>query len=224
MKTFPSYRSFASCSLLLAAAVAAGGSFLACSGGSNASGPPPLGEHTGGIVMKLTDVPNDVQCVELDTSDYRNPQVRVDVTPGSTATIPIAPLDPGYVWLSGQAYGQSCESLNYGYGDAGVGDVTWVADGVSVNIIAGQYTQTDMHFHQLGGASVNVQWDTCDAGGSFYNCGGGDDAGPPPPPDASCPPTGLCPVGCSILPGPDGCAQCVCVANGDAGTTTPPHP
>jgi hypothetical protein len=173
--------------------------------------------------MKLTNVPADVACLELDTTDYRNPQVRVDVSPGASVTVPIAPLDPGYVWLSGQAYGQTCESIEYGYGygEAGAPDVTWVADGVSLTIVAGQYTQTDLHFHQLGGASVNVEWDTCDAGSSFYTCGA-DDGGFPEDAgisvtDAACPPTGggACAVGCSLAPDPNGCMQCVC--GGDAG-------
>jgi len=178
--------------LLLAAAVAAGASFLACSAGSSsAPSAPVLGAHVGGIEMKLANIPADIQCVELDTSDVRTPQVRVDVSPGTSVTIPVAPLDPGYVWLSGEAYDQSCESLAYGgYDDGGVttqGDVTWVADGVSLDIIAGQYTQTDLHFHQLGGATVNIEWDTCDGGGgNFYYCGGED--GGPPADDASPPP------------------------------------
>jgi hypothetical protein len=142
-----------------------------------------LPEHLGGVIMRLSSVPTDVQCVEIDTSDYRTNQVRVDVTPGQSATITLAPLNPGEVYLWGNAYNQPCATLGYGSFDGGyvppTSDVTWVADSTPVFIVSGQYTNADLHFHQLGGANVTIDWDTCDGGGgNFYYCGGGPDAGP----------------------------------------------
>jgi hypothetical protein len=242
----------ASLSCLVLAAGVASAVAVGCS--SPAAGTKPLPEHTGGMVMEITSVPSDVQCVEINTSDYRTSQVRVDVTPGTTATVPVAPLDPGVIYVWGQAYDVPCESLGYGYPtptpyypDAGLGyadsgpqtpasHVTWLADSIPVTIFSGQYTNADLHFHQLGGANVTIDWDSCDGGGgNFYYCGGdggppigpdggppvgpdggpppiGPDGGPPVEPDASyCPPAYECnAVGCSIQVGSDGCSYCEC--------------
>jgi hypothetical protein len=56
----------------------------------------------------LTDVPRDVQCVDISTSDYQyNPDVRVDVTPGSDKLIRISPLTPGSIVVTGKAFNGS---------------------------------------------------------------------------------------------------------------------
>ena len=182
-----------SASLLFFASVASGAYAVGCSTptASSSSTLHPLPANTGGAILKVEDAPSDVLCVEIDTSDYRTPQVRVDVTPGSSTVIPVAPLNPGTVYLWGQAYDQPCELLGGPIGipaaDAGVveGDggagssVTWEAQETAVNIVPGQYADVTLPFFQLGGANVNVTFNSCDSnGGSFYFC---EDGGPPPP-------------------------------------------
>jgi len=199
--------------------------------------------------MKLSGTPSDVLCVEIDTSDFPTPQVRVDVTAGGSETITISPLDPGDGWLSGQAYNQPCEAPYSFSADGGVtgASVTWVADQAMVSIVADQDTQAELAFHQLGGADVTVTFNTCDGGGGdFYYCGGEEagpypappiDAGPhsidgspypddaePPQSNDGCPATecGSCLVGQVGIEGLDsnGCFVCSC-GYLDAGFSTP---
>ena len=54
-----------------AVALLALGTGVACSAGHDGSQRPALAENTGGIALKLSSVPSDVQCVEIDTSDGR---------------------------------------------------------------------------------------------------------------------------------------------------------
>lgn len=152
-----------------------GGCSAANDGGSNGRMP----ENTGAIVARLTNVPADVQCVQIFTSDFNVFEVQTDVTPGSTATILIQPLSPGFVQLSGRALNHACNQFVFG-GDAsddggltfGNG-VTWEATPTFVNVIPGQVTSIDLHFHQPGSVNVNVDFDNCVPFVSFCGDGGG---------------------------------------------------
>jgi hypothetical protein len=199
-------------------AVAATAPLVGCSGqaGGGAQG-KALPENTGAIVARLSNIPADVQCITLQTSDSLTSYIQQDVTPGGDATIELAPLNPGYLWLSGQAYNHPCESWYVGGEDGGVyggsssgggsssssgggadPGLTWEATPTYVNVLVGQTTETTLHFHQLGTLDVNVSFDndTCD--NSFGGC---DDAGPPPPVEDAGPPilvggdAGAAPVG-----------------------------
>jgi hypothetical protein len=227
-------------SFVLGAAVAALNA--GCSGSSpgGSASTTPLPENTGRIVAQLVDVPADVLCVDITTSDYQyTPEVRVDVSPGSTTTVDIAPLAPGWVSLSGRAYNVPCYMAPYGnyypypypypyplyagggsssggfstgssessggiassssssggpgvpvvvVADAGSAPVdfdagggptypTWVADYTSFNVTAGQTTQAELRFHQLGAANVTVTFDNCDPGSTDPACVGSVDGG-----------------------------------------------
>jgi hypothetical protein len=153
---------------------------VACSQGGGGS-TSTLGEHTGGVTLKFTSIPADVHCVEVDTSDYGTPRVRVDVAPSTQANVAIAPLKPGDVYLWGTAYNESCEALASG-GDGGseggaYSNVSWTANGTDVQVYPGTYTQAELTFHQLGGVDVGVNFDNCIDGGSGSNCADGGDAG-----------------------------------------------
>jgi hypothetical protein len=191
------------------AAVVAGSLTAGCSGASGGRGgtAQTLPENTGAIVAQLVDVPSDVLCVDISTSDYQyTPEVRVDVVPGSSTTVQVGPLAPGYVALSGRAYDVPCYMAPYGgsvypyppyaypvgYGvsgggsssgpvavaedagvpayDAGPTYPTWVADYTSVNVTAGQVSQAELRFHQLGSVDVNVTFDNCDPGSTDPAC------------------------------------------------------
>jgi hypothetical protein len=128
---------------------------------------------------RLTIVPSDVQCVEITGYDGRYIDVRTDVTPGSSPTILIKPVDPGSVTLSGQAFSVPCSETYY-YVEAGDA-VTWVADPTSVEVFAGRTTEAQLHFHQLGGVDVGVSFDN-----SGY-CTGDDASFVFCPPDAGLP-------------------------------------
>ncbi len=149
-------------------------SVVGCSGGNGAG--TASSERTGTIIAMLTDVPDDVQCVDISTSDYQfNPEVRVDVTPGTDKTIRISPLAIGFIELSGRAYNVPCSqapSGNYYYGgyDSGVLPPSWVADYTEAQVTAGETTQVELRFHQLGSLDVNVTFDNCTSDASSPSC------------------------------------------------------
>jgi hypothetical protein len=172
-------------------AFAALGAFAAsglasCSSGSGNE--EPLPEGTGAIVASLSKVPDDVRCVQIHTSDWRTPYVQAEVTPGSSASIRIAPLSAGYITLWGAAYSGSCGAL---HGEAGANQ-TWEATPVSAQVQPGRTNYAQLTFRRLGGLEVNVEFEECpcdealvDAGVPGCECGDVDggpidfDAGPP---------------------------------------------
>jgi hypothetical protein len=175
---------------------------VACSQGPSQSGRGSGADpHTGNIELKIASVPNNVSCIEIDTSDYASPQKLVDATPGQPIIVAISPIQPGWVYLTGRAYSLSCETFRGisppSYPDDGStafsddagpsNPETWVAEGTSVFVASGQTTVADLRFHQLGGLDVSVEWcddgdgGTCDDAGE--DAGEDADAGQEPPPD-----------------------------------------
>jgi hypothetical protein len=161
---------------------------------------PSAGTHvsqsTGALVASLIDIPSDVLCVDISTSDYQyTPDVRVDVVPGTTNSVTVSPLAPGYISLSGVAYDVPCSeapSSQYYYGyydnvyavDGGAYDAgrilpTWVADSTSTTVVAGETTPVELRFHQLGGLNVNVTFDNCNSDASDPACNVGEDSSVP---------------------------------------------
>ena len=162
---------------------------VGCSG-SGGKEHDPSAEKTGTIVAFLTDVPDDVQCVDISTSDYQfNPEVRTDVTPGSDKVIRISPLATGFIELSGKAYNVPCSQAPYGnyYGgyDSGLAPPTWVADYTEAQVTAGETTQVELRFHQLGSLDVNVTFDNCTSDAGSPSCAAPDSGAPPPAFDAT---------------------------------------
>src|SRR5688572_6768051 len=105
-----------------------GAAGLAACGSEGGQGDEQLPEGMGAIVAALSSVPDDVRCVEIHTSDWRNPVVQANVTPGSSAIIRIAPLSAGYVTLSGQAFEEPCGMFGP---DAWMLTQTWEAEPTS---------------------------------------------------------------------------------------------
>jgi hypothetical protein len=151
-------------------------SIFGCSGTGGSGKQGPSAENTGTIVAMLIDVPGDVRCVDILTSDYQyTPEVRTDVTPGSDQTILISPVATGFINLNGRAYNVPCSqapSNYYYYGgyDSGAIQPSWVADSTSAEVGAGQTTQVNLRFHQLGSLDVSVTFDNCSEEGG---CGDG---------------------------------------------------
>jgi len=154
--------------------------------GANDDNDESLPEGTGAIVAAITTVPDDVRCVEIYTSDSRSSFVRADVTPGASATIRIAPLSPGFIYLSGAAYAQSCFS-DAGFGsDAGVGTTqTWEADPTYAYVEAGRSNEAQLNFHRFASLNVDVNFDepccnegTADGGAPCGCLDAGLDSGP----------------------------------------------
>src|SRR4051794_3880538 len=96
------------------------GLFAVASGsgcGANPAGEEePIAEGMGAIVASVPVVPPDVQCIEIQTTDYRVGAVRKDVTPGQAASFRLAPLSPGFLSVYGTAYSVPC-AYAYGYYD-----------------------------------------------------------------------------------------------------------
>lgn len=154
-------------------------SVTACSQGEGSAprgGEGDFDETTGALVAHLRRVPDDVRCIEINTSDWRVSQRTFDVLPGSEATLKIAPLLPGYVSFQGAAFSKTCAER--WWGDDGGTTQTWVADYTSAYVTAGQSTPVSMTFRRLGSADVSVDFDenpntSCDAGAWW------PEAGPP---------------------------------------------
>jgi hypothetical protein len=93
------------------------GALAACSGSiePGSHGNEELPEGMGALESKILSVPADVRCVVVQSSDYRASYTRVDVTPGESATIRLAPLAPGWIYLYGEAYDLPCSALDYPY-------------------------------------------------------------------------------------------------------------
>ena len=147
----------------------------ACSSGQGST--EPLPEGTGAIVAALSRVPGDVRCVQIQTSDYRTPVVRANVSPNESATIRIAPLGAGYVSLSGYAFAGACDAWD----DAGLTQ-TWEASPITAYVEAGRTNYAQLTFRRPGGLQVDVDFEEpCDCDGGQF---GGADGGSVP---CSCP-------------------------------------
>jgi len=162
------------------AAVALG--TAACSQGPSPShdGEGTFDDTTGALVAHLKRIPDDVRCIEIQTSDWRRSQVQIDVEPGTEATIRIAPLQPNFISFSGVAYGVRCWDIWGGDGGA-YANQTWVADSAYTTIHSGRATPVTLTFRKLGSADVSVDFadpTACDAGPGW----GADAASCPPPP------------------------------------------
>ena len=151
----------------------------------------PLAEGMGAVVANIPIVPSSVRCIEISTSDYRVYNLRTDVTPGQEAHIRLAPLQPGYLYLSGTAYSTPCSGI---YGADGGSAATWQADYTYVTIQAGTTTNANLLFRKLADLNVDVQFqDPCvcsdggcltipQSGGEPQDCtppGPSKDGGPP---------------------------------------------
>lgn len=147
---------------------------------------------TGALVAHLKRIPDDVRCIEIQTSDWHQYRVLTDVEPGNEATIRIAPLAPGYIYFSGAAYSVPCGQIYSGDGGGSWGYQTWIADSANAYVQPGAATPITMTFRRLGGADISVDFDDgtpgCDAGPAWGPDGGPlcppmppwDDAGPTP--------------------------------------------
>ncbi len=96
--------------------------FAGCSGNANGNANDDdnfLEEGTGAVRAAFSQIPANVRCVEIRTSDYRTPVVRTDVAPGEEAIIRVAPLSVGWVTLSGVAYDVPCSDLYPSYNGTG---------------------------------------------------------------------------------------------------------
>lgn len=163
----------------LVAAVSLGSAACSQSAPAGGGGEGTFDDSTGALVAHMKKIPEDVRCIEIQTSDWHASQVRVDVEPGTEATLRIAPLAPGYVSFWGTAYGVPCWDI---WGDGGpASNETWNADYASAYVTAGQATPVTLTFRHLGSADVSVDFDTgtgCDGG--LREDGGSICSAPPP--------------------------------------------
>ena len=160
-----------------AAAVALGAA--ACSQGQSPShdGDGTFDESSGALVAHLKRIPDDVRCIEIQTSDWRRSQVQIDVQPGGEANIQIAPLQPGYISFWGVAYKVRCWEIWSGDGGS-YGNQSWIADYASAYVQSGRATPVTLTFRKLGSADVSVDFaDPSDCDGGFCP------PSPPPWPD-----------------------------------------
>ena len=116
-------------------------------------GEEPIAEGMGAIVADVAVVPPDVKCIEIQTSDYRFYSVRKDVTPGQAASIRLAPLTPGTIYVYGTAYSVPCANTYgdyyYGVSDGGpTSSVTWRADATFAQVQAGRTNKANVVFRQ----------------------------------------------------------------------------
>jgi hypothetical protein len=184
------------------AALAAGIALVAAACSSDGGGEEPLPEGTGAIVAALSNVPNDVRCVDVQTSSPQVPLVRTDVTPGAAATVRIAPLFPGSILLSGTAYDEPCSSIGQ---DGSFPSATWQAQPTTVFVEAGRTTHAQLKFYRGTELQVEIEFVdpscACDAGPGG-NTGG--DAGSQYWPDGSPPSRCPCPIQEGLDAGPPG--------------------
>jgi hypothetical protein len=156
---------------------------VGCSQGASSSqgGEGSFGESTGALVAHLKRIPDDVRCIEIQTSDWHQYRVITDVEPGTEATIRIAPLTPGYVSFWGAAYRVPCWQIYETKGGAW-GNQSWIADNANAYVQPGAATPITLTFRRLGSADISVDFDDgtgCDAGLPAWD--GGPQCGSPPP-------------------------------------------
>jgi hypothetical protein len=132
----------------------------------------------------LSRVPADVRCVEIFTSDWLTQHVRVNVEPGTSQSIRLAPLKAGTILLSGQAYDSPC----VGY-DAGL-QQTWEADRTIAYVEPGRITHAQLTFRRFGGVQVEIDFqEPCPCeGGSTVSHGDGGVGFVPDASDCACEP------------------------------------
>jgi hypothetical protein len=152
------------------------------------------------MIVAAVSAPKNVMCIEINVSDYGEGMTGygsttsyTDVTPGSTTTIQVGPLSPGYVELWGDAYDVPCSTIEYGiiygsssgpipvgvgssgavadataFSDGGVVNPTWEADYTEVLVSPGAPTVATLSFHQLGSLNLGVDFQNCDPNSDEY--------------------------------------------------------
>ena len=138
------------------AAVAMVGALPACSSAEESKPQDSFAQGSGELVATLTTVPNDVHCLQLQTSVWNLSQLNFDVTPGTTQTVRVGPLPAGTVFVSGIAYSKTCAEAFYEY-------QSWTADQVQATVETGRVTPLTLTFKRLGRVDISIDFEECDS-------------------------------------------------------------
>lgn len=109
---------------------------------------------------EITQVPNDVLCVELDVvGASRTVTQRFDVTPGASSVLHLQGLPLGTDTFQGSAFGTACSDVT------GSSTPTWTGDAVTTTLSPGVVAEVTLVLRRGGQASVSVDFQG-DGGGS----------------------------------------------------------
>jgi hypothetical protein len=119
------------------------------------------GESTGVAIAAILQVPANVGCVVLYSSDPLAASVAQDVTPGATnVTIQIGPLATGVVSLRGEAYTGTCAARA---ADASTSRLSWEAPWTTTVVTAGGPSPVTLSFVPVSGVAVTLDFAGGDA-------------------------------------------------------------
>lgn len=137
---------------------------LATMGVACSSPPAENPEDVGAVRIALTQVPDDVQCLEIKAAGVRTVSKRFSVIPPDPTTLEMAGLPLGSVTFSATALAEPCDSSLST-------EPTWVGDPVSVTIVKGDIAEVTLNMHRNGRASINVGFCDTDIQTDPDNCG-----------------------------------------------------
>jgi hypothetical protein len=153
-----------------------GAAVLACLVGLGCSDEAdlPAGNRQGTATIALTATPEDVACVKLAAQGSSTVRQSFDVMAGGQTRLTMNGLPLGVVMFSGDAFATACASV-------GAAMPTWMADPVTITLVANVNAQLTLTMRRPGRATIDVGFQ------------GGADAGASDAPvgDASGGPTGL---------------------------------
>jgi len=115
--------------------------------------------------IAITQVPSDVQCIQILAQGSRSVEQRYSVTSGQSSTLTMASLPVGTVQFSGSAYATACSNIT--------GQTpTYTAAPVSAAVTAGTPASVALSMRRNGQASVAVDFEgDCAAAGAACSTG-----------------------------------------------------
>jgi hypothetical protein len=97
-------------------------------------------------------VPSDIRCITIDAAGTRLQSERFSVTPGAGTTLTMRGVSPGSTKFTGASYPVTCDSIT----TASV--PSWIADAVTVTIVAGTQTNITLVMRPAGLAGIGVDF------------------------------------------------------------------
>ena len=116
-------------------------------------------EQLGAVSLAIQQVPSDITCIQITAAGSRVQTQSFPVTPLGATTLVMKGIAPGTVTFSGAAFPATCSSLT------GASIPTWVADPLSVTIVAGTQTNVTLVMRPAGSGGITVDFQGGAGGG-----------------------------------------------------------
>ena len=124
------------------------------------SAPSSYEESTAQVSARISVVPPQVACIELDVAGARTVTQRFDVVSGQSPVLNMTGLPTGSVQFTGLAYPSACSAVS------STAEATWLSPPTGATLAAGTVTNIALTLYNNGEAAVTIGFVGDDAGAS----------------------------------------------------------